>query len=228
MIRYLPGVILTQLIGIALLWFNRDAAVVTLLTNVALPLLVLSAVAALWFATISRMDTQTAHADLLRKHFEEREKLTRELERARSEVIQKASTDQAKIIERANNERERVVLQAQEDMRKAERRISRKADMKVGGAFALAVAFGVGMLFFQLMGFGLFIIGTSAGALSGYLLRWRQTRHILKSAGDAVILESGKPKFIGKGSTEKKNEAVIIDAERLTKPQNLPSNNSSQ
>jgi len=228
MIRYFPGVILTQLIGIALLWFNRDAAPLELLTNVALPLLVLSAVAALWFATISRMDAQTAHADLLQKHFEEREKLTRELERTRTEVIQKASSDQARIIERANSERERIVLQTQEDMRKAERRISRKADMKVGGVFALAVAFGVGMLFFQLMSFGLFIIGTSAGALSGYLLRWRQTRHILKSAGDATLLQSGNPRFVGKGSTDKKTEAVIIEAERLAKPTEVTPRDSNK
>ena len=213
MTRYLPGIILVQVVALALLWVNLGSAPIDLLMNVALPVVLLSTVTALWFSAISKMDTQRAHAQLVAKHFEEREKLTRELERARADFMQKASSDQARIIERASQERERIVRQTQEDMRKAERRASRNADMKVGAAFMLAIVFGVGMLFFQLMSFGLFIIGTSVGTLSGYLLRWRQTRHIMKLAGDSAIVESTKPAHLANEPIDDRKAPIVINAD---------------
>ena len=227
MTRYLPGIVLVQAVVLALLWFNLDSTPLNLLTRVALPALLLSIVTALWFSAISKMDAQREHAQLMEKHFAEREKLTRELERTRSDVMQKASSDQARIIERAGQERERIVQQTQDDMRKAERRASRSADMKVGAAFMLATLFGVGMLFVQMMSFGLFIIGASVGTLSGYLLRWRQTRHIMKFAAKTAIADSTQRPLISNDKSGKRKPPIVINADKPDTPDVVKGSNLS-
>ena len=173
-----------QLVTLALLWVNRDSTPVDLLVRVGLPALLLSSVVALWFSAISRMQTHKEHAKVLEQHYVEREKLTQALERERAKVMQKASADQAKLMERASSEREKLVRETHREMLKAERRASRSANMKVGAAFTLVTVAGVGLLFIQFMTLGLLTITGASGALGGYLLRWRQTRHVMRIAGD--------------------------------------------
>lgn len=208
MIRYLLGIILIQLVTFALLWVNRAAEPKELLTLVALPAGLLSFVTALWFSAISRGQTHKAHSELIEKHFKEREKLTQALERQRADVMQKASVDQAKLIERASSEREKLVQKTHSDMIKAERRASRSANMKVGAAFSLVTVAGVGLLFIQFMTLGLLTITAASGALGGYLLRWRQTRNMMRlhyEADDAQLpVSKDQPRLVGKGSSSKK------------------------
>ncbi len=222
MIRYLPGIILIQLVTFALLWVNRAAEPKELLTLVALPACLLSLVTALWFSAISRSQTHKAHSELVEKHFKEREKLTQALERQRADVMQKASadqaklierasSDQAKLIERASSEREKLVQKTHRDMIKAERRASRSANMKVGAAFSLVTVAGVGLLFIQFMTLGLLTITAASGALGGYLLRWKQTRNMMQlhyESEDAQLPDSkDNPRLIGKGSSAKKSHS---------------------
>lgn len=189
MIKYLPGIILVQLVTVALLWVNRDSTLVDMLSRVGLPAALLSAVTALWFGAISRSDTHRAHASLVEQHFKEREKLAQALERSRSDVLQQASADQAKIIERASSDREKLIKQTHQDMLKAERRASRSANLKVGAAFTAVTVAGVGLLLVQFMTLGLLTITAASGALGGYVLRWKQTRHVMQlAANDASQL----------------------------------------
>lgn len=215
MIRYLPGIILIQLVTFALLWVNRAAEPKELLTLVALPACLLSCVTALWFSAISRSQTHKAHSELVEKHFKEREKLTQALERQRADVMQQASADQAKLIERANSEREKLVQKTHRDMIKAERRASRSANMKVGAAFSLVTVAGVGLLFIQFMTLGLLTITAASGALGGYLLRWKQTRNMMQLHYDAdnsqLPLPTDKPRLVGKGSSSKKGSTNNTD-----------------
>lgn len=214
MIRYLPGIVLVQLVTLALLWVNRESAPFELMTSVALPALLLSVVIALWFSAISRMDAQKTHSTLIEKHFQEREKLTRELERTRADVMQKASADQAKIIERASHQREQLVRETHRDLVKAERRASRSANMKVGAAFALVTMAGVGLLFIQFMTLGLLTITAASGALGGYLVRWKQTRHVMQLAAAETNAELPAPDTIDKADV--KSKPIIINADRGT------------
>ncbi|MFK7996001.1 MAG: hypothetical protein AB8B87_17825 [Granulosicoccus sp.] len=193
MLRYLPGIVLVQIVTLALLWVNRQGTMIELLSSVALPALLLSAVIALWFSAISRMAAQKTHASLVEKHFQEREKLTREIERSRVDALQKASADQARLIERASYEREQLIRETHKDMIKAERRASRNANIKVGAAFAAVTAAGVGFLMVQFMTLGLLTITAASGALGGYLIRWRQTRHVMQLATQATKLELPAP-----------------------------------
>ncbi|MFK8082157.1 MAG: hypothetical protein AB8B97_17860 [Granulosicoccus sp.] len=208
MIRYLPGIVLVQLVTLALLWVNRESSMTELLTSVVLPALLLSVVIALWFSAISRMSAQKTQAALTEKHFEEREKLTRELERTRADVMQKASADQAKIIERASHQREQLVRETHKDMIKAERRASRSANLKVGAAFGLVTMAGVGFLMVQFMTLGLLTITAASGALGGYMIRWKQTRHVMKLATDSSV-----PELPGTSNkTDSASGPYIIDA----------------
>ena len=187
MLKYLPGIILVQIVSVALLWINRASSVEDLLLRAVLPAALLSIVTALWFAAISRIETQQAHAKLLEEHFKEREELSKALERTRSDVMQEASAEQARLMEKASASREELVKQTHKEMIKAERRASRSANMKVGAAFAAVTLAGVGLLFVQFMTLGLLTITAASGALGGYLLRWKQTRRTLLIASEQHV-----------------------------------------
>lgn len=201
---------MVQLVTLALLWVNRESSPLELTTSVALPALLLSVVIALWFSAISRMAAQKSQAKLIETHFQEREKLTRELERTRSDVMQKASADQAKIIERASHQREQLVRETHQDMIKAERRASRSANMKVAAAFSLVTMAGVGLLFVQFMTLGLLTITAASGALGGYLVRWKQTRHVMQLATQETTEKLPSP--MDNKKPEPGTKPFIIDA----------------
>ena len=202
MFKYLPGIILVQVVTLALFWVNAQSTLNELLTRVALPALLLSTVTALWFAAISRAETQRAHAALLEKHFQEREDLTRSMERTRADVMQQASS-----------EREQLLRRTHEDMIKAERRTSRRANMKVGAAFTLVTIAGVGLLFIQFMTLGLLTITAASGALGGYLLRWKQTRRMIQLNADSVV-PLPAPVTFDEESDAGRRKPVVINADR--------------
>lgn len=224
MFRFLPGIILVQVVTMALLWVNAQSTINELLTRVGLPALLLSTVTALWFAAISRAETQRAHAVLLEKHFQEREELTRSMERTRADVMQQASSEREKLtrsmertradaMQQASSEREQLVRKTHDDIIKAERRASRSANMKVGAAFTLVTVAGVGLLFIQFMTLGLLTITTASGALGGYLLRWKQTRRVMQ-----LNAESGVPLPTPDMADEKhdtgRRKPIVINADR--------------
>lgn len=179
MLRYLPGIVLVQLVTLALFWVNRSGTVEEILLRAGLPALFIACVTALWLSTIGRMESERRHSKLREEHFTERERLNRKIEQVRSETMQQASADKAKIIDRAHSERERLVKQTHKEIIKQERRVSRRANMKVGLAFMAITGLGVIMLITELLTLGLLTITTAGGAMGGYLLRWRQTRRVM-------------------------------------------------
>lgn len=198
MFRYLPGIILVQVVTMALLWVNAQSTLNDLMVRVALPALLISTVTALWFAAVSRAETQRMHAALIEKHFKEREELTRSMERTRADVMQQASSEReeltrsiertrADVMQKASSDREQLVRKTHDDIIKAERRASRSANMKVGAAFTLVSVAGVGLLFIQFMTLGLLTITAASGALGGYLLRWKQTRRVMQLNADSSV-----------------------------------------
>lgn len=186
MFRYLPGIVLVQLVTLALFWVNRAASVQDLLLRAGLPALIIAVVTALWLSTLSRMEAERHSAQLREEHADEREKLKRKIERTRSEVLQQASADKAQMQERAHVERERLVEQTHHQLMQRERSISRRANIKVGLAFMAVSGLGVLMLITELLTLGLLTITTAGGALGGYLLRWRQSRRALDRLSGAL------------------------------------------
>lgn len=179
MLRYLPGIVLVQLVTFILYFINQDATVEQLLLRLGLPVVVVSGVTALWLSMIGRMDAEQRNSALREQHAIERTQLNREIERARADAMLEASTDRAQLMERANAERERLVRQTHKELMKQERSASRRANVKVGLAFMVLSGFGAFMLVSQFMLLGVLMISAASGAMGGYLLRWRQTRQML-------------------------------------------------
>ncbi|MFK8075744.1 MAG: hypothetical protein AB8B84_04095 [Granulosicoccus sp.] len=179
MLRYLPGIVLVQIVTFTLFWVNQGASIEQLLLRVGLPAVMFSAVTALWLSLIGRMDAEQRNSALREQHAEERMQLNREIERVRSEALQEASADKAQLLERAHTERERLVRQTHKEIMKQERSASRRSNLKVGLAFMGLTGFGVLMLVTQFMTLGLLTITTACGAMGGYLLRWKQSKQVM-------------------------------------------------
>ena len=179
MLRYLPGIVLVQVVTFTLYFVNQEAPFEQLLLRVGLPALMISAVTALWLSMIGRMDAEQRNSALREQHATERTQLNREIERARADALLEASTDRAHLMERANSERERLVQQTHKQLMKQERGASRRANVKVGLAFMALTGFGAFMLVTQFMMLGVLMISTASGAMGGYLLRWRQSKRML-------------------------------------------------
>lgn len=206
MFRYLPGIVLIQVVTLALFWVNQGATTENLLLRAGLPAAIIACVTALWLSTLGRMDGERRNAELREKHANEREQLNREIERTRSEVLQQASADKAQIQERAHVERERLVKQTHKQLMQRERSISRRANFKVALAFMAVSGLGVLMLVTNMLTLGLLTITTAGGALGGYLLRWRQSRLALDRLSEALPdADSPGPRVV--------DQASVIDAE---------------
>lgn len=213
MFRYLPGIVLVQVVTLTLLWVNAGATLEQLLLRVGLPALVISAVIALWLSMIGRMETERRNSALREQHAVEVTRLNREIERARADILQQASADKAQLVERAHTERERLVKQTHKELLKRERSINRQANIKVGLAFMGVTAIGVVLLITELLTLGLLTIMTAGGAMGGYLLRWRQTRQMM----DGLAVLPNKP-----AQSSSRGALIIADSPSVTR-KNRPS-----
>jgi len=188
MFRYLPGIFLIQAVTLAVFWVNLDVDSTTLLLRAGVPALLIATVSALWFSSIGKVDAERSHARLRLEHARDREKLQLDAERSKAKVLK----------------------QAQRDSIKQERRVSRRANMKVGLAFMGMTAAGVLMLLTEMLTLGLLTITTAGGAMGGYLLRWRQA-----SRTATELPESADPKVIG--GSHSMVEASSVDSEPSTR-----------
>ena len=158
MLRYLPGLLLLQLVTLALFLANAGADPTALLLRVGLPALALALVTALWFRSLSRADGER---DLARTRLEHEREREGERERLRRD---------------AARERETLARESERAHRREVRRTSRRATFQVGLAFAATGGMGVLFVLSELITLGLLTLATTTGALGGYALRWRQTR----------------------------------------------------
>ena len=166
MIRYLPGILLVQVVTAILLWVNIDATPRDLAVQFGVPAVLVTLVTGLWFASIARADSERANTKLRLQHAREREAIQVKAEKSKA----------------------RVMEQTQKEIRKQEKRIGRKASFKVSLAFMAASAVGVIMLIIELFTFGLMTIMTTLGGMGGYLVRARQTNDVRSSR----LEDSGK------------------------------------
>ena len=153
--RFLPGILLIQLISVVILWINiPDKFVwdVELALKIVLPLLLLGISTAFWFEAIARNRAAGIIARLKEAHAKDREKLHAQTER----------------------EKTRVRQDAHREIVREQRRVNSKANLKVGAAFFAAAGAGLVMLITELITFGLMTLMTAGGALSGYFYRGRR------------------------------------------------------
>lgn len=178
MFKFLPGIILIQLVtvGLTVTAFARseDAALILIIAFFAL---IISFLASFWFAAIARNFYHESFNQLREDHLREKEKIL------------------------INTEREKALAVAQRyQAREAEiRRAYAKANFKVGVVVTLCTGIGAILMLSQMVTFGLMLLVGSGSGLLGYLVRIRQERtklRIQEIRSEPEIDHSKPPKLL--------------------------------
>jgi hypothetical protein len=154
MLKFLVGVVVVQLVTIALVFAvtRTDLDNTQLMLTLGLLEILFSVLAAFWFSSIARQRHMDELETIKDAHAREREKIRVNAERQKS----------------------RIVSKSHQQILKETRRAHAGANFKVGAAFAGALALGGIMLYTQFVTFGLLILTTAGGGLAGYLARGKQ------------------------------------------------------
>jgi len=181
MLRFLPAIILVQLVTIALFFAVTQAGLENsqLMLTIGLLEILFSVLAAFWFSSIARHRHMDELETIKETHAREREKIRVNAERQKTRIVNKS----------------------QKQILKETRRAHAGANFKVGAAFAGALALGAVMLYTQFVTFGLLILTTAGGGLAGYLARGKQ----LALARKKALAAHGQVK-IAEGKSTKKLE----------------------
>lgn len=177
MLKFLPGIILIQLMMVLLVlaavnWLG-DVQLIFVIIAIAL---IMAMLVAFWFSSIAQNIATDKQSTLVEKHVQDREKILKDAERDRADVLREKSDLQS---EHAR-EREQILLDAErekahvveENYKKVEKAHT-KANVKVGLAFLSAVSVAGVMIFSQLVTLGMMFLVASGSGLSGYVLRAR-------------------------------------------------------
>ena len=153
MLRFFGAALVIQIITamLTLAWFSTGRQDQTMLLILAGLTLLTTLLAGLWLHQMARHLRQQALAARDKDHAVKQERLKR-----------KADRDKAKL-QAASEKR----------LRRQARRLHLIANLKVGLAFGLAVAFGLFMLSTQFMTAGLLVLAAAGGGLGGFVLRGR-------------------------------------------------------
>jgi len=193
--RFLPGLLFLQFLSLLVFWLNfpggddstgpglfvPDTAI---LLRVAIPVVLIGIVGAFWFSAISRHAAERAVVRLKDSHAKEREKIKVSAERDRT----------------------RMVKETQKEIQKQTRRVSGKANLKVGLAFAGAAVAGVVLIITELITLGMMTMTTAGGAMGGYLLRGKKPKNT--QAIDSTGMDTGT-RVIDANQAEDAEEAEI-------------------
>lgn len=154
MLKFIPGVLLLQVITIALMLMAPADLSNWGWLRLAAPILIAGFLTAFWFGSIAAHQRKD-HINRLREdHAKARENIRVNAERAKT----------------------RLVKQTQRKAMQEVRRASRQSNIRVGLAFAAAAGLGSLLLLTQFVSVGMLILTTAGGALGGYLLRFRQEK----------------------------------------------------
>ena len=154
MLKFLVGVVLVQLVTIALFFAvtRTELDNTQFMLTIGLLEILFSVLAAFWFSSIARQRHRDELETVKDAHAREREKIRVNAERQKS----------------------RIVSKSHQQILKETRRAHAGANFKVGAAFAGALALGGIMLYSQFVTFGLLILTTAGGGLAGYLARGKR------------------------------------------------------
>ncbi len=166
MFRFLPGIVLVQIItaGLVMISFQWTGDLQLVIVVVSFTLIV-GVLAALWFAAIARDMHSEAVTRTRDTYNEALARLQEDNARKREELLLSA-------------EREKAAFLAYSVRRieKETRRAHARANFKVGVVATAAAGAGAAMLMTQFVTVGLMILIASGSALSGYLMRARHER----------------------------------------------------
>lgn len=179
MLKFIPGILLLQAITIVLVLIAPSNMGNWGWLRLAIPVLIAGFLTAFWFGSIAAQQRKEQISRLKENHAKDRETLRVNAERAKN----------------------RLVKEAQRKTLQEVRRASRRANIRVGLAFAGVAGLGGLLLLTQFMSIGVLLLAAAGGALGGYLLRIRQEKgklHLLPkdrhAAPRPINATSDKPK----------------------------------
>ncbi len=154
MLKFIPGILLLQVITIALVFIAPADLETWGWLRLAIPVLIAGILTAFWFGSIAAHQRKDKISRLKEYHAKERETIRVNAERTKSKLVK----------------------QAQRKTVREVRRSSTRANFKIGLAFAGATGLGGLLLLTQYMSLGLLTLTPVGGALGGYVLRIRQEK----------------------------------------------------
>lgn len=154
MLKFLPGILLLQVVTVALVLIAPVNLADWGWLRLAIPVLIVGLLTAFWFGAVAAHQRKDEISRLQENHAKEREGILMNAERAKAKIVK----------------------QAHQETLQEVRRTSTQAKIKVGLAFAGAAGIGGLLLLTQFMTLGLLMLTTAGGALGGYVLRIRQEK----------------------------------------------------
>ena len=154
MLKFILGILLLQVITIALVLIAPADLENWGWLRLAVPVLIAGFLTAFWFGSVAARQRKDEISRLKENHAKERENIRVSAERAKT----------------------RMIKQAQRKTLREMQRSSRRANIGIGLAFAGAAGLGVLLVMTQFMSLGFLTLTTVGGALGGYLLRIRQEK----------------------------------------------------
>ncbi|CAB1059119.1 hypothetical protein D1BOALGB6SA_3877 [Olavius sp. associated proteobacterium Delta 1] len=154
MLKFIPGILILQVITIALVLIAPADLAHWGWLRLAIPVLIAGFLTAFWFGSIAAHQRKDEISRLKEYHAKERETIRVKAERAKTRLVKQTHR--------------KTLLET--------RRSSRRANLKIGLAFAGAAGVGGVLILTQFMSLGLLMLTTAGGALGGYLLRVRQEK----------------------------------------------------
>ena len=158
LIRYLPGILLLQILTVVLVLLVLRSRQEWLWMSAGLLALLIALLFNFWFQSIAEHERKDAIAELRQEFAVEREKLRLAAERTKARVLQETHRQ---IVRETN-------------------RAHARANFKVGAMLVGVMAAGGLLLFSQFVTLGLLTVATAGGALAGYLARVQQERRRLQ------------------------------------------------
>ena len=154
MLKFIPGILLLQIITIALVLIAPADLENWGWLRLLIPILIAGFLTAFWFGSIAAHQRKDEISRLNAYHTKERENIRVNAERAKTKLVK----------------------QAQRKTMQEVRRSSARANIKIGLAFAGAAGLGGLLILTQFMSLGWLTLTTVGGALGGYMLRMRQEK----------------------------------------------------
>lgn len=176
MFRFLPGIIILQVILAAVVYGAIINNTPTAFAAVAIYILVVSVLFSIWLKSLAELQAK----DVISRH---KDAFAKEREELRV---------------KAEKEKLKVVKDTQKQYNKESTRANAKANFKVGAAVAGAVGVGAFLVVGQMVTLGLLTLTTAGGGLAGYIVRARQENKMLADPNKAKPGKKAlaKPKVI--------------------------------
>ncbi len=180
LMRYLPGILLLQILTVVLVLLVLRSGQEWLWISAGLLALLIALLFNFWFQSIAEHGCKDAIADLRQEFAVEREKLRLAAERTKTRVLQETHRQ---IVRETN-------------------RAHARANFKVGAMLVGVMAAGGLLLISQFVTLGLLTVATGGGALAGYLARVQQERRRGQRLAGPPPADGTLP--AGRGTTRKR------------------------